>query len=74
MVEGTGLENQRRKRPQVRILSFPPGRFEKWPLGHFLNLLRQKKTGCEPKVRIPRFSAGFLILSFNYFTDLAKQK
>ncbi len=24
MVEGTGLENQRRKRPQVRILSFPP--------------------------------------------------
>lgn len=24
VVEGTGLENQRRKRPQVRILSFPP--------------------------------------------------
>ena len=24
MVEGAGLENQRRKRPQVRILSFPP--------------------------------------------------
>ena len=27
MVEGTGLENQRRKRPQVRILSFPPNLF-----------------------------------------------
>lgn len=27
MVEGTGLENQRRKRPQVRILSFPPSLF-----------------------------------------------
>lgn len=26
VVEGTGLENQRRKRPQVRILSFPPTR------------------------------------------------
>lgn len=24
MVEGTGLENQRWKHPQVRILSFPP--------------------------------------------------
>ena len=24
MVEGTGLENQRGKPPQVRILSFPP--------------------------------------------------
>ena len=28
MVEGTGLENQRRKRPQVRILSFPPNKNE----------------------------------------------
>lgn len=54
MVEGTGLENQRWKHPQVRILSFPPGRFGKWPLGHFLNLLRQKKTGYEPEVRMER--------------------
>lgn len=34
MVEGTGLENQRRKRPQVRILSFPP---KISPLGPIFN-------------------------------------
>ena len=37
VVEGTGLENQRRKRPQVRILSFPP-ETEKGPEGLVLFL------------------------------------
>ena len=36
MVEGTGLENQRRKRPQVRILSFPP-ELKEDPLGSCFN-------------------------------------
>ncbi len=29
MVDGTGLENQRVKAPQVRILSFPPKQTQK---------------------------------------------
>ncbi len=33
MVEGTGLENQRPKGPQVRILSFPPSLNKKSPRG-----------------------------------------
>ena len=61
MVDGTGLENQQINVSQVRILSLPPRRFEKWPLGHFLNLLRQKKARFEPKVLIER--SEILILS-----------
>lgn len=36
VVDGTGLENQHTKVSQVRILSLPPRRLEKWPEGSFL--------------------------------------
>lgn len=45
MVDGTGLENQRAKAPQVRILSLPPnvsgatGKMTKRGFGHFCFML-----------------------------------
>lgn len=41
MVEGTGLENQRWKHPQVRILSFPPKKLA--PKGYFLAAVFQAR-------------------------------
>ena len=50
MVEGTGLENQRWKHPQVRILSFPP--LAKWQnyvvIVRISWLIESRFTRCEP--------------------------
>lgn len=57
MVEGTGLENQRWKHPQVRILSFPP-ETEEDPEGLVLFLVERMRTVGSTGRRSERISGA----------------
>ena len=79
MVEGTGLENQRRKRPQVRILSFPPNRVSLHPWNGCFMLscnggIRTRTFGANPvlSAKIKRSPVGVCFYPLFRFLLLAK--